>query len=101
MNWIPTYSDGITLMFLLVALLYLRELASNVKIKGVLRAALRRADSYGNSGRDTVRIDRNQAAELLGEPVIPRLGEKFNGKPDNVHPMARSPWCRRNLRKGA
>ena len=101
MNWTPSYGDFMALAFLLSVLFYVRELTSNTKIKGVLRAALRRADGYGMTARDTVRIDRNQAAELLGERVIPRLGEKFNGKPDRVHPMMRSAHCRRNLRKGA
>jgi hypothetical protein len=99
MNWTIGYSEIITLMFLGATLMYFRELSGSSKIRGVLRAALRRADVYGKTGRDTVRIDRNQAAELLGVDVDPRRGEKFTGKFDGIHPNMRSAARRKKLRK--
>jgi hypothetical protein len=99
MNWRPTYGDIMSLMFLLAGLAWLREFLSSGKIKGILRAGLRRADTYGLAGRDTVRFDRNQIAELLGLPVDTYRGAGFSGKADPVHPSMRSPVRRRKLRR--
>lgn len=100
MTWAPTYADAMALGFLLAMILWLRELAKGSKIKGILRAALRRSDNYGLGGRDTVRMDRNQAAELLGEDVDPNRGRKFSSGFDPVHPSNQRPHRRRKLKKG-
>jgi hypothetical protein len=88
-----------SLLFLFAALMWVREFLSSGKIKGVLRAALRRADNYGMAGRDTVRLSRNQVAELLGLPPDTYSGAVFSGKFDPVHPSMRSPVRRRKLRR--
>ncbi len=99
MNWRPEYGDYMSLLFLLAVLAWLREFLSANKIKSILRAAMRRSDNYGLAGRETVRIDRNQVAELLGLPVDTYRGTGFTGKFDPTHPTMRSPVRRRKLRK--
>ena len=99
MNWMPSFGEVMVLLFVVALGLYLRELTGVSKIRGVLRAAFRRADNYGPGGRETVRIDRNQVAELLGEEPDPNRGRTFQGKFDPVHPNMRSHVRRAKLRR--
>ena len=100
MNWKPGYDEIITLLFLGATSMYLWELAKGSRIKGILRAALRKADDGVPSMRVKVQLERNQVAEMLGERPVPRLGEKFTAKFDPIHPTMRSATKRRKMGRG-
>ena len=90
------YDIGITALFLLAIVLWLRRMMEDQKLKAVLRTALRKADLYKPGGREIVTIPYNQLAELIGwkSDNFPMRENKYTGKPGGPHPSA-LPFTRR------
>lgn len=97
MNWIPTWTEVLGLLAVLLLGLNLWQFVGHERIRRVARQAIEKAIRDKN---DRCWIARNQLIELFGWTKVYDLQQpssEFKGKPNYRHPATMSPAKRRKL----